>query len=209
MARSGNQKQKILYLVQMLASHKDENHVLPMKEIVDVLEDKGIRAERKSIYDDMEVLREFGFPIKYSRKRPGGYYLDGAIPLNLEPAADTEKGNNSEAFEEISEKAAEGSVPNPEPVYEAWWNEGEEAREVKIVCPVELSGRISAYLHGPLERKDKKDGSVAITGYAVIGNEFYGWLTALGTDVRLSRPKKAVLEYREYLKEIVKKYKEK
>ena len=37
----------------------------------------GIRAERKSIYDDVEVLREFGMDIRYTRERPGGYYLAG------------------------------------------------------------------------------------------------------------------------------------
>ena len=49
MARSGNQKQKILYLVQMLSEHREESNLLYMREIVEELEKKGRRAERKSI----------------------------------------------------------------------------------------------------------------------------------------------------------------
>ncbi len=37
----------------------------------------GITAERKSIYDDIEALREFGLDVQYKRGRPGGYYLAG------------------------------------------------------------------------------------------------------------------------------------
>lgn len=197
MARSGNQKQKILYLVQMLSSHTDENHVLSMKEIVEELETKGIRSERKSIYDDMEALREFGIPIKYSRRRPGGYYIAGEMPLQLD-AMTTRKPSEAEEQEKNSWGAQGG---------ESDWEEAGEEKEVRIVCPVELYGRIIAYLHGPLERKDKKDGTTAVTGRAVIGSEFYGWLTSLGPEVRLVKPKKEAAAYREYLKGIVKKYK--
>ena len=48
-----------------------------MQKILENLEKQGIRAERKSIYDDVEVLREFGMDIRYTRERPGGYYLAG------------------------------------------------------------------------------------------------------------------------------------
>lgn len=195
MARSGNQKQKILYLVQMLNEHREETNLLSMREIVEELEKKGIRAERKSIYDDMEALREFGIPIRYSRKRPGGYYICGDMPLALEEARETRPEAEQEAAPEI--------------VREEQWKDAGEEKEVKIACPLELYGRVSAYLHGPLERKEKKDGSLVVTGYAVTGSGFYGWLTSLGTEVQLLRPKKTAAAYRDYLKAIAKKYKEK
>ena len=201
MARSGNQKQKILYLVQMLSEHREESNLLSMREIVEELEKKGIRAERKSIYDDMEALREFGIPIKYRRKRPGGYYICGEMPIQLEQQAAVKK--------EETKQQEEPEENGPEIVREENWKDTGEEREVKISCPVELYGRISAYLHGPLERKDKKDGTAVVTGYAVIGNGFYGWLTSLGTEVQLLRPKKVAAAYRDYLRTIAKKYKEK
>ena len=76
MAKSNNQKAKILYLEKMLRE-TGEHRVISMQKILENLEKQGIRAERKSIYDDVEVLRSFGMDIRYTRERPGGYYLAG------------------------------------------------------------------------------------------------------------------------------------
>ncbi len=56
MAKSNNQKAKILYLEKMLRE-TGEHQVISMQKILENLEKQGIRAERKSIYDDVEVLR--------------------------------------------------------------------------------------------------------------------------------------------------------
>ena len=76
MAKSYNQKGKILYLERILQG-TGENHTVSMQEILDELTEQGISAERKSIYDDMEVLRLFGMDIRYKRGKSGGYYLAG------------------------------------------------------------------------------------------------------------------------------------
>ena len=73
MAKSYNQKGKILYLERILQG-TGENHTVSMQEILDELTEQGISAERKSIYDDMEVLRLFGMDIRYKRGKSGGYY---------------------------------------------------------------------------------------------------------------------------------------
>ena len=57
MAKSCNQKGKILYLQKMLSETTSQKPVT-MQEILAKLEEQGIRAERKSIYDDMETLRD-------------------------------------------------------------------------------------------------------------------------------------------------------
>ena len=59
MAKSCNQKGKILYLQKMLSETTSQKPVT-MQEILAKLEEQGIRAERKSIYDDMETLRGSG-----------------------------------------------------------------------------------------------------------------------------------------------------
>ena len=64
MAKSCNQKGKILYLQKMLSETTSQKPVT-MQEILAKLEEQGIRAERKSIYDDMETLRDFGMDIHY------------------------------------------------------------------------------------------------------------------------------------------------
>ena len=75
MAKSPNQKLKLLYLIRFLMQNSDENHPLSMAQIISELENNGISAERKSIYDDMEALRIFGFDVIKVGGKNGGYYI--------------------------------------------------------------------------------------------------------------------------------------
>lgn len=75
MAKSYNQKMKILYLMQAFMERTDEIHVLSMQELIELLAGYGICAERKSIYDDIEALRVYGLDIIYKKEPPSGYYL--------------------------------------------------------------------------------------------------------------------------------------
>ena len=68
MAKSNNQKAKILFLEQMLRE-TGENRTVSMQEILDQLSEKGITAERKSVYDDMEALRIFGMDVRFHDSR--------------------------------------------------------------------------------------------------------------------------------------------
>lgn len=82
MPKCANQKGKILCLRQILLRQSDEEHPIPMRELVSALEARGIRAERKSIYDDMETLRLYGVDVQ-SRKgaRPGWFVGDRPFQL--------------------------------------------------------------------------------------------------------------------------------
>lgn len=76
MARSENQKLKLLYLMDYLMQHTDEEHPARMGEIISELEKRGISAERKSVYDDIEALRLYGLDIELSGSgRNTGYYV--------------------------------------------------------------------------------------------------------------------------------------
>ena len=75
MARSENQKLKILYIADFLKNFSDENHPLSVADIISELGRHGIKAERKSIYDDIDALRRYGFDIISTREGRGGYYL--------------------------------------------------------------------------------------------------------------------------------------
>lgn len=79
MTRSMNQKFKLIYLMKLLWEQTDETHVISMKQIIDNMDSRGIHAERKSIYDDMHVLRTIGWDIRYRRERPSGYYLKNHV----------------------------------------------------------------------------------------------------------------------------------
>lgn len=76
MAKSANQKLKLFYIVQMLMEYTDEEHVLSTQDIIQKLADNDIKAERKSIYDDMACLTDYGFDIILKKGKTGsGYYL--------------------------------------------------------------------------------------------------------------------------------------
>lgn len=76
MAKKSGQKLKLLYLLKILAEETDEEHCLTTAELIERLAAQGITAERKSIYDDVEKLTEFGYDIlKVQNRSGGGYYL--------------------------------------------------------------------------------------------------------------------------------------
>lgn len=75
MAKSQNQKLKLLYLQRILLEKTDENHTLTLADIIAELDKLGIKAERKSIYDDLETLRTFGLDVEARKGKNYGYYV--------------------------------------------------------------------------------------------------------------------------------------
>ena len=82
MAKSANQKLKLLCLCRLLWEHTDEEHTLTVAEIIAHLEGWDIKAERKSIYSDMEALRQFGLDVQCRKGRSPGWFL-GERPFQL------------------------------------------------------------------------------------------------------------------------------
>jgi len=75
MAKSSNQKLKLLYLRQFLLEKSDEQHPVTISEMIDYLGAQGIKAERKSLYDDLEALTTFGMDIVKTKDKHFGYYV--------------------------------------------------------------------------------------------------------------------------------------
>ena len=75
MPKSMGQKLKILYLMKILLSQTDETHMLTINELIAKLAEYGVTAERKTIYDDMEALRQFGLDIVMEKTKAYGYYV--------------------------------------------------------------------------------------------------------------------------------------
>ena len=75
MAKSEGQKLKLLYLRDYLREHTDEAHPASMQTLIDHLAAKGICAERKSIYSDLQALQDYGMEILYKGGSKGGYYV--------------------------------------------------------------------------------------------------------------------------------------
>ena len=75
MPKQEGQKSKLLTLLRILEQKTDEEHLLNVPQLVQLLEQQGILAERKSIYSDIDTLRSLGFDIQLQRGRGGGYWL--------------------------------------------------------------------------------------------------------------------------------------
>ena len=58
MSKSEGQKMKLFALKEILEQETDANHGITMARILELLSMRGIKAERKSIYDDIRAFRE-------------------------------------------------------------------------------------------------------------------------------------------------------
>lgn len=74
MPREANQKSKLLYLMRILLERTDENNTLNASELVSALAAYDIQATRKTVYNDIETLRQFDIDIELQRGKDGGYY---------------------------------------------------------------------------------------------------------------------------------------
>ena len=82
MAKGAGQKQKLLVLQNVLLERTDEEHPISTQALIDTLAAQGIPAERKSIYDDMEVLRQAGLDIQSRKGKDPGWFV-GQRPFQL------------------------------------------------------------------------------------------------------------------------------
>ena len=74
---SPNQRAKLLYLMKILLDKTDEQNPMTIGEIISELAAYDIRAERKSLYTDFEILRQFGLDIEIQRDKTTRYYVAG------------------------------------------------------------------------------------------------------------------------------------
>ena len=76
MARSENQKLRLLYLKQFFEEKTDEQHPATRDDIEKYLKTKEIDVERKTLYSDLDVLCDFGMDVRDEDKlRNKKYYL--------------------------------------------------------------------------------------------------------------------------------------
>lgn len=75
MARTSMQKQKLLCLRKIMLEKTDENNGLTIAEIISELQRYGIKAERKSLYDDLKVLENYGMDICRTKSSTVRYYV--------------------------------------------------------------------------------------------------------------------------------------
>ena len=74
MPKGANQKLKLIYLIKMLLEQTDEEHSVTMQDMIEYLADNDITAERKSIYGDLETIRNIGIDIVGEQQGKMFYY---------------------------------------------------------------------------------------------------------------------------------------
>ena len=83
MAGQKNSKLKLLYLADILNEKTDDTHFLTANDICNELEKLGITAERKSIYKDIDVLKEYGMDIILNTEKNSRGYFVGSRKFEL------------------------------------------------------------------------------------------------------------------------------
>ncbi len=68
MAGNYIQKLKLLYLLKIMFENTDDEHGLKSADIIRCLSEVGIKIERKTLYSDIALLKEFGIDIYQEQK---------------------------------------------------------------------------------------------------------------------------------------------
>lgn len=58
---------RVLYVMELFVGQTDAENGVTMQEILDFLAERDLTGERKSIYEDIRALKEFGLDIQYSQ----------------------------------------------------------------------------------------------------------------------------------------------
>jgi predicted DNA-binding transcriptional regulator YafY len=74
MPKFPNQKLRLLHLMRILQEESDSQHTITLNEFADHLKQRGISFDRKSLYADVEALREAGMDIVLTKGSRFGYY---------------------------------------------------------------------------------------------------------------------------------------
>lgn len=69
-------KIKLLKLWEFLKRETDSEHRLSTRELLDKLASEGIECDRRTLYDDIKVLNEYGYEIMQDRSRANLYYVE-------------------------------------------------------------------------------------------------------------------------------------
>lgn len=75
MNNTNNQKLRLLYIIDIFRKKSDDEHPLTSNDITKYLEDDyGISCERKTVYEYIKLLNEYGYDIIKSNS-PRGYFM--------------------------------------------------------------------------------------------------------------------------------------
>ena len=103
MAKSENQKIKLLKIYDILRTESDEEHPMGTNDLLERLRDEGIRCERKALASDIALLNLYGYGILPRLAGPQhpcdpfsrGCDAVGGIPLQVPDEGDRDGGRHA------------------------------------------------------------------------------------------------------------------
>ena len=76
MASQAKQKQKLLFMKNLFERKSDEEHPITGVKIIDILAEQNIKCERKTVYDDIDTLKNSGMDLLTTKVgHSNAYYL--------------------------------------------------------------------------------------------------------------------------------------
>lgn len=68
-------KLKTLFIYEFLKKYSDEEHPISTTALIEMLAEKGLKCERKSIYADVAALNEMGYDILSAKSPQRGFFM--------------------------------------------------------------------------------------------------------------------------------------
>ena len=62
-----NVRLRVLYVMELFVQQTEAENGVTKQEILDWMTDHNLNGERKSIYEDIQALKEFGLDIQYTQ----------------------------------------------------------------------------------------------------------------------------------------------
>ena len=189
---SFDQKLRTLYLMEILLERTDDEHMLNASELCMILDQEyGISTDRRTIYTEMEILDKFGLDIQQKKGKCPGYYI-GVREFELPELKLLVDAVQSSKF--ITEKKSKELIQKLE----------------KLCCKSDAD-MLSKYVFIVNRPKTENETVYYNVDYihrvpVSVSTQFFGWLTGIGSGMRIVGPEEVRQQYKEYLQDVVQNY---
>ena len=189
---SFDQKLRTLYLMEILMERTDDEHMLNASELCTILDQEyGISTDRRTIYTEMEILDKFGLDIQQKKGKCPGYYI-GVREFELPELKLLVDAVQSSKF--ITEKKSKELIQKLE----------------KLCCKSDAD-MLSKYVFIVNRPKTENETVYYNVDYihrvpVSVSTQFFGWLTGIGSGMRIVGPEEVRQQYKEYLQDVIQNY---
>ena len=217
MPNVSEKKLKLLYLARFLWERTDGQHAVTLSQMMEELEARGISAERKSLYDDLETLRRFGFDIRTRKGRTFEYYLaerpfsEKDLRCLVDAVRSDSELSKRRSGELVKKLVGLGSQYQGEELLRVPVSKDLEANPAGEKLTLEFSQELLSQVEkrfGKLSSMESlRGGRMRVQVIGPVDSSLFSWLFEMGLDMRLTSPKKLAEQFRERAKSLAKAYK--